>query len=428
AETLTDNVFQRLSKMGLSNPPDSDVLRARIDAAILSETLPTGIELALGQPPVAPQDGRIVWAGDFFDEGFAVDQGTGAVDYWTHRANPAVHSGQLLAQVIAPLEGEDGTDVFGKRVPCGKGRPARIRAGVGVIHNEAEGEFRAARDGRIRFKNGSVSVDEVYTVTGSIGIETGHVDHPGALVVEGDVESGSRVRATGDIHIRGFAENADIETGGNLEVAGGITGKGSRALQIAGDLRSRYLMETFVEAQGDVYVEREVVQSRIASGGSVFLPKGRIVGGEVCARRTIEVRQAGCEALVPTCIRAGMTEEMGRMVHEKSEKIAELSANAEKISRVVEPILDKLNSLPEDKQAIVRQLIANMEACKQESDALEAEIESMHTGSRPEVIIRGVIYPETTLWVGNAKLMIREMISQPIRATAIKGNVRLAVL
>lgn len=88
----------------------------------------------------------------------------------------------------------------------------------------------------------------------------------------------------------------------------------------------------------------------------------------------------------------------------------------------------KLNSLPEDKQAIVRQLIANMEACKQECDALEAEIESMHAGSRPEVIIRGVIYPETTLWVGNAKLMIREMISQPIRATAIKGNVRLAVL
>jgi len=428
AAALAVNVFQRLERMGLSELPDMSNIQAKVDAAIAAEALADGVVLVLGKKPVLPRDGQIIWTGDFFNEGFAVDQGTGAVDYWTHRAHPGVGSGQVLAQVVEPVEGEDGTDVFGKRAPCGKGRPARIRAGAGVVLDESDGKFSAARDGRVRFKNGILSVDEIYTITGSIGIETGHVDHPGTLIVERNVHAGARVRAAGDIHVRGFVENADIESGGSLDVGVGITGKGTSPIHTTGNLRSRYLIETTVDAQGDVIVEREIVQSRISAGGSVLMPQGRVVGGKVCARHTIEVRQAGSEALVPTIIRAGITEEMGRLVHEKSERIAELNANAEKIGRVIAPLLDKVDALPEDKRGIVRQLVENMEACKQERDALEAEIESMHAGPRPEVIIRGVIYPETTLWVGNSKLLIHETISQPIRATAIRGNVRLAVL
>ncbi|MBX7255031.1 MAG: FapA family protein [Candidatus Hydrogenedentes bacterium] len=428
SEALTASVLQRLEKMGLCDLPSMQCLKAKIDAAIVSDSLAQGVEIVAGKKPIPPQDGKIVWSGSFFDEGFVIDQGTGAVDYWTHKAHPGVQSGQLLATIVPPVEGEEGTDVFGKKVSCGKAHPAKIRGGAGVLHSEPEGEFRAARDGRVRFKNNILTVDEIYTITGSVGIETGHVDHPGMLVIEKDVEVGAKVRATGDIHIRGFVENADIESGGNVEVGVGITGKGSSPIRVAGNLKSRYLIEAVVEAQGDVVVEREIVQSRIASNGSVLLPKGRIVGGRVGARRTLEVRQAGSEALVPTVLRAGMTEEMSRMVHEKMERIAELTANVDKIDRVVAPILDKLDALPEEKQAIVRQLIANMEACKEERQALESEVESMHAGPRPEVIIREVVYPETTIWVGNSKLLIHEVISQPIRATAIKGNVRLSVL
>lgn len=427
-ETLVENVFERLGKMGLAEPPSMEALRSRIEAALAADVLAQGIKLAQGVMPVAPQDGRIIWSGDFFGDGFALDEETGAVDYWTHKANPAVRNGQLLAQAVPPVDGADGADVFGKKVACGKGRPARIRPGAGVFCSEAEGEYRATRDGRVRFKNGILSVDEVYTVVGSIGIETGHVDHPGTLIVERDVQAGAKVHAAGDIHIKGYVEVADIESGGSLEVGVGITGKGVQPIRVNGDLRSRYLIETAVETQGDVIVEREVVQSLIASNGSVLMPKGRIVGGRVSARRTIEVRQAGSEALVPTVLRAGMTEEMSRVVHEKMERIAELAANIEKIEHAIGPLLDRMDSLPEDKQTIVRQLASNLESCKLEREALEAEIEMMHAGPRPEVIIRGVVYPETTIWVGNSKLLIHEQISQPVRATAIKGNVRLSVL
>ena len=86
-------------------------------------------------------------------------------------------------------------------------------------------------------------MDEVYHVPGNVDIETGHIKHPGAVLVDGDVLAGARVEADGDIEVRGTVEASYIHTGGSLTVHGGIAGMGEGTVKAAGSVYAKYILE-----------------------------------------------------------------------------------------------------------------------------------------------------------------------------------------
>ncbi|MCP4644241.1 MAG: DUF342 domain-containing protein [bacterium] len=56
---------------------------------------------------------------------------------------------------------------------------------------------------------------------------------------------------------------------------------------------------------------------------------------------------------------------------------------------------------------------------------IEAELEEIEGGARPQVIVRQQIFPETTISIGYATKRIREPLSGPVRAVASRGEVHL---
>ncbi len=301
----------------------------------------------------------------------------------------------------------------------------RIRTGKNVRFEEATHTYEADRDGRVRFIGNVLSVDEVYTVTGDVGLATGNIDHPGALEVQGNIEADSRVRCLGHVKVSGYIETADVEAGGDLEIASGLTGMREKPVKAAGSLRSKFIIDAGVVAGLDVWVDREIVHSIVTAGGRVLAPEGRIVGGRVYGRQAIEARDAGSSALVPTVLSVGITEKDEEERRMQDQKLTKLRGDVARIHDAVVPLAPQLDQMPAEKRDAVSKLIETEQTMKEEIAELEQEVENRKSGPRPAITIRGVVYPETTFCIDQVRLHVREALTGPLRARRVGDRVHL---
>jgi len=375
-----------------------------------------------GLPPMAPVDGRIEWAGNFFDTGFLVDPVTGAIDYRQRAAECSVRKDQLLARVFPPQEGQEGRDVFGKPVRVRKARPARIRPGQNVRLEESEGTFYATSNGRIRWVSEGLSVDPVYVIDGSVDLESGNVNHPGAVQIEKDVQEGATVKAAGDIEVKQVVEAAAVESGGSITVCGGILRGSGKTISAAGSLHARFILDADVEAGGDVAVEREIVHTKLRTRGCLLMAKGRIIGGLTMALGGITLGQAGSAAAVRTELIAGKDYWLEEQLAQKDAQLAALRQSLEKIQAVITP-----GKLPSQRSAAITKLLDKTDDLKAEISRVSDEVDRLKEDSRERAVftieIRDRVFPEVVLCIGEERLRIQEELLGPARAHLVEGRI-----
>lgn len=407
---------------------DSAVAEAlqNLRSAIADGTPLSEFPVLEGTPPVPAQDGTVEWTRDFFKKGFIVDPETGTVDYRERLAEDTVHSGDRLGTVTEPVPGKEGIDVFGKRVATNTGRPANVKSGVGV---RVQGEdLFADADGRIRFLNGLVAVDNVLTIDGSIGLKSGHINHPGALVVKQNVDAESRIETTGSIEVAGYVEDAEITTGGDLIVGGGIIGEPGRMIRVEGQVHAKFLKNVHIEASGDVVVLNGIEQCTVLTQGSVQVPQGRIVGGEIVALHGIDAGFIGSEACVPTKVTSGQDYKLSQRMEEHRAEIKHLEDNLEKVQAAIAPHKTHVQSLAPD---VKKKYVLLLKQTKQISDRireLEAEIETLPDESKSmakmEIMVRKCVFPGTSATIGRLTKQVRDEVSGPTVIAIRRGDVR----
>lgn len=390
-----------------------------------AETKPVELIVAHGEAPTLPTEPVLEWGGDFFSHEFVQNEATGAVDYRQYKSNPSVAAGQRLLTVTPAIPGEDGIDVCGKRLAPPRPRNVRIRTGKNVRFEESTHTYEAERNGRVRFIGGVLSVDEVYTITGDVGLATGNIDHPGALEVQGNIEADTQVRCLGHVKVSGYIESADVEAGGDLEIASGLTGVREGPVKAAGSVRSKFIIDAEVVAGSDVWVDREIVHSIVTAGGRVLASEGRIVGGQVFGQQAIEARDAGSSALVPTVLSVGTTEKEEEERRIQDQRLSKLRAEVDRIHGVVDPLAPQLDQMPPEKLKAVSKLLETEQTMEEEIAELEQKVEERKSGPRPTIIVRGVVYPETTLCIDQVRLHIREPLTGPLRARRVGDQIHL---
>ncbi len=364
---LGEAIRERMLSMGIAEPPDVTRLLQLLTAAAGKDPRIEELGLAEGLKPVQPVDGRIVWLRDFFNPGFVVDEETGKIDYKQRAAMSSVLEGDLLARAIPPTEGNEGLDVLGKPIRIAKPRRPRIRAGKNVRHDKEESTYYAAASGRVRWVKEVLSVDNVYEVPGNVGPATGHIRHPAAVLVRGYVQEGYNIESIGDIEVRGLVEAAQLQTSGNLMVRGGIIGAGGQRIVVSGDIHARFIVDADILAGGDVYVEREIIRSHVVSRGSISIPNGRVVGGEIRALRGVVAGQVGSVANVPTTIIAGEHDSLDETALTDSMEIEllekRLAKEFERHGPVVEEMETTRQVLEDEMEGILGESGASPENC-----------------------------------------------------------------
>lgn len=421
-EPLLNRIEMGLASLSVANTPGREQLKEWLRQASDKGPLLLNAVLMEGLKPIPSENGYVEWAQDFFNSSFAVDEKTGAIDYRERVGKAMVEEGQLLARATRPIEGRNGHDVFGKSIPVESPKQARIVAGQNVrVEKNDDGFFFHSRiKGRIRWAENTLSVDEVYRIPGSVGIETGHVNHPGAVLVEGDVLAGSRLEAEGDVEVMGTVEAADIQAGGNLTVRRGITGVGSGGIKVGGSVHAKFILEAEIEANEDIVIESEIVQSKVKTRGSLTIFSGRLVGGMAMALGGIVVGQAGSDGLVPTLLVAAEDYSLEEKLAKAKTGIPKFTKDLERIHKTVDPLMAREKALSPKQREAATELLARAAEMEVEIKKLRSEIDDLDVESRsrakPHILIRRRIYPETTLRIKNRSLNITEPVDGPVRA------------
>lgn len=430
SQVLANEILEDMPQMGVASLPARDILHAYLSIAVNNANTQgramKDVLIVAGKRPVPPRDGKIEWAGDFFVTGFDVDPLTGRVDYRRRQARTGVTADQLLGRLTLPRDGEPGMDVLGNRLPVGRPRRVRLRMGPGVRMEEAEGvqSYYATQAGRVRFTFDMLAVDNVFRVNGNVGLSSGNIVHPGAVVVDGDVQAGSSITAEGDIEIMGTVEPSDITTGSNLIIQGGLTGAPGRRVKVAGDLQVKFIQDANLEVSGDATVANEMLNTTLVVGGMLKMPGGRVVGGRVTAQGGMILRRAGSEAHARTALCVVQDDPEAAARAEKRARIPLLEKILAKLHQVADPMVARETRLSAAQREELTPLLVQISDKEHALQTLRSELEGMEAAlaeSLPVMLIQERIFAETTFHVREEKRTITEDLIGPLRVT-LQGN------
>ena len=158
-----------------------------------------------------------------------------------------------------------------------------------------------------------MEVDEIYQIK-DVNVASGNINFTGSVLIEGDVNEGMKVIASGDVTIGGFVESAMIEAGGDVTISGGIIGRKhdiektkitdlnmSVSVNAKGSLFAKYCQYAQISSGKDIRIENQLLHSLINVGGSLKVgteekSNGTLIGGFVKAGTNVSAGIVGATA------------------------------------------------------------------------------------------------------------------------------------
>lgn len=262
----------------------------------------------------------------------------GSVDYKEVIQLANVKAGQLIAERQPPEPGEPGLNVAGEQVPAKDGKEAFFKVGKNVVVNAENTGMYAAIDGLVtRTEKDKLNVFPVYEVNGDVDYNIGNIDFVGTVVIRGNVLTGFKVRASGDIRVTGGIEGAEVESEGSIEISGGIIGSNKGLVKAGRSIKCSFIQEGNVMAGEDVFVAQSIMHSNVRAGRSVVCmgTKGLIVGGIVQAGDRITARMIGNAMSTATAVEVGVRPELRQELNELRTRIRALTDSLDKTDKAL---------------------------------------------------------------------------------------------
>lgn len=310
--------------------------------------------VANGLPPRTGADARLEPLVEVNRQRHPHIDDSGHVDFHDLGSIPAVTAGDPVMRRHPPQPGAPGVNVLGEKLAAANGRDVQFAVRLqGVVPSPDDPNLLLAEmAGQPLLQRDGISVEPVLKFD-EIDVSVGNIDFPGSLVVRGDIRSGMRVHAGGDISVQGVIESAHVSAGGDIRVQGGIVGHAAaqHSVQRAandvatariaahGNVNARYIENAVVEAQQSVYVVESIVQSDVMALDQVVVggkgQKGHILGGLVRATGLISADFLGGDGAGPTRVMAGVNPLLQRAMEEHRGRRESLLKQHDDVSKIV---------------------------------------------------------------------------------------------
>lgn len=328
----------------------------------------------------------------------------GRADYKDLNLFVLAKENQTLAIRIPQTKGTPGKNVLGVVVPAQNGRPCPMPEGR---NTKIVGENRliATANGQIIDKGSRISVDPRLEIKGGVGVNTGDVEFDGTIHIRGDVEQGFKVKATGDIEIKGSINGAEV-TGRNVYISGGITGADRAKVFAENDIRTAFAENAIIEAGNDVYISDIALHSQIRAGKRIIMEDkhGQITGGYVIAGESIKVKILGNSAFVVTKVSVGIDPNLQREYQDLKKNYKESRRRLTHITQTLNTLSKiDINKLPQNRidsiNALTRSQFPLAGKIKRDEKRI-LEIEEQLAGMKNgQIKVSDTIYPGTRLSV-----------------------------
>ena len=300
------------------------------------------LEIAKGLPPINGEDGTITFYVLRDSEYRPEINLEGSIDYKNLDYFQIVKKDQVLAEITEESPGTEGMNIYGGVMPAKNGRPVPSPVGKNTHLTQNDTLLVSDCDGVIRFVRGTIDVNDMLKINGSVDQLTGNINFTGAVTIEGDVSDGFTVKSGGDIIVKGVVENATIEAVGNVHISKGINGGGTNSIYAGGNLKCKYIEHANLHVEGDINADY-IIDSNITCMGNIVLGGSRelIVGGDVRVLGELRAKDIGSESERNTRIEViGIknmdTETIDKLTKERDElnvRVQLLAENAQKLSQ-----------------------------------------------------------------------------------------------
>ncbi|CAH1211163.1 FapA family protein [Paenibacillus sp. JJ-223] len=374
---------------------------------------------AEGIAPVAGKDGFIkLHAGlEEHSEHRPLEAEDGKVDYKEVTRLDNVRSGQIIAERVPPEEGTPGTAVTGETIPFRPGKEARFKVGKNVVVNPDGSAMYAAIDGLVtKTEDHKLNVFPVYEINGDVDYSTGNVDFVGTVVIRGNVLTGFKVKAAGDIRVVGGVEGAELEAGGSVEITGGIIGYNKGHVHAGHNVKCTFVQEGHVDAGEDVLVSQSIMHSSIRAGRNVICAgtKGLIVGGTIQAGENVSARIVGNSMSTVTSIEVGVLPKLRNELNDLRSNLRTHMDSLDKTRKAL-ALLDQLaasGQLSPDKMAMRIKLTATQKSSMRQNEETKhriLEIEKiLENTSMARVDIFKTIYGGSKIVIGRYTKFVKD--------------------
>ncbi|MEC0240505.1 FapA family protein [Paenibacillus dokdonensis] len=375
--------------------------------------------VAMGVQPVSGKDGYIEYAFKLRDEREQkpLETEDGKVDYKELISLNNVIKGQLIAKKIPPQPGKPGTSVTGEIIAFKPGKEAYFKVGKNVVLDAEQAAMYAAIDGLIATTDkGKINVFPVYEVNGDVDYSIGNIDFVGTVVIRGNILTGFRVKAAGDIRVVGGVEGAELDADGSIEITSGIIGYNKGYVKAGRNVKSSFIQDGNVIAGEDVIVSQSIMHSNIRAGKNVICngTKGLIVGGSIQAGERVTARTIGNSMSTMTSIEVGVQPELRNELNELRVQTKQLKDALDKTEKALH-LLNQLAStgqLTPDKVALRVKLNATQKSTQREQIAARERIleieKTLEDTVKARVDIIKMIYGGSKIVIGRYTRFIKD--------------------
>jgi len=396
------------------------------------------IEIARGVPPKAGEDGFFEWYITEPDPSklrFEPDE-SGRVDYREQNKVINVDEEQPLVTIHPPTQGAPGRDVFGNTLPAQDGAVKRLAAGTGVLLEEKTQTMYAETSGHVVNANSVINVSPVYIVPGDVDFHVGNINFRGAVLVKGDVTEGFTIRASDNILCQGTVSQANLIAGGDIEIQGGLSSTGGKGIiEAKGRVIAKHMVNAIIDGQGDILVEKQVVNCELSCAGRLYIPKGKLLGGVTTALGGIEADEIGAELGTRTTLIVSLDHFTTSDTRAIDAEIKTCETKLSKIEGLLGPYLtdrSMLNQLPQAKMEAVLAQIKELDDIQDRLAELEDEraqaLEPFADVVSDEIIVYKRLHPGVDVRIDNSRQVFAETIDGPIRLKPNYSRGTIAIL
>lgn len=339
----------------------------------------------------------------------------GSVDFRNLNLIHNVKEGDVLAVMVPPVKGENGSTVNGRILNSKEGKIVALKFGKNITLSEDGLKLISQSDGQVSLEGDKVNVNEIYLVPANVDNSTGNINFNGSVRIIGNVMTGFEVRADGDIEVNGVAEAAYIESGGKVILKRGMQGHNSGKLIAQGDIVTKYIENATLISQGNIKAEA-IMHSNIICNGNIEVggKKGLIVGGVCKARFEIHAKIIGSTMSTTTDIEVGLDPNLKLECEKIKNEIQDTENHIEKLNKSI-LLLDRLRKSsglsPEKEQLLIKclsdrnTLTKKINDLKQDLQELESEIDTLSKG---RVKVKDIVYPGVKITIGNSVMFIKK--------------------
>jgi uncharacterized protein (DUF342 family) len=374
----------------------------------------TPVLVAQGQRPQNGEDARIQYLFETDRSKLNIEEKNGKVDYKELHLVQNVVEGQVLAKKLAAKQGIAGRTVTGKMLPAKNGKDLPLPLGKNVHAGEDGLTIIADVNGEATYIGGKINVETVYTIAGNIDLKTGNQFFLGTIIINGNVEDGFSVKATGNIEIRGNVGKAELSAEGDIIIHQGIAGKSTGTVTAGKNIWAKFIENAIVNAGENVIVTQSIINSEVTADRRIVCAGGKhaaIIGGRYRACEEINAKTIGsASGGAETILEVGSDPKTKSRQDELDAKLKIIAKQLDELDKNIATLIEmkrQRKTLSEEKEAVLEELSHKRDEAGSEADALKAEYDSLQNylnnlKVKGKVSVSGRIYP-------GAKIVIRDI-------------------